>query len=80
MQKGFFRSSNKWDAATDMLSNKHKLEGMQERHGRKKHKYKYTAKCILQISKFKLSCFAHSKRKHSYWEGEIYETQKEVRE
>ena len=29
MMQRFFRSSNKWDAATDMLSNKHKLEGMQ---------------------------------------------------
>ena len=49
MQKGLFRSSNKWDAATDMLANKHKLESMQEQHGRKKRKYKYTTKCILHI-------------------------------
>ena len=72
MMQRFFRSSNKWDAATDMLSNKHKLESMQVQHARKKHKYKYTADVYLIYQSLKLSCFTHSKEKNSYWEGEIH--------
>jgi len=38
-KKIFFRSSNKWDPATDMLANEYKLETL-SKHERRKRKYK----------------------------------------
>ena len=79
MQKGLFRSSNKWDAATDMLANKHKLESMQEQHGRKKRKYKYTTKCILHIHSLNY-LILHTAKESIPTGRRIYETRKKVRE
>ena len=39
MKKIFFRSSNKWDPATDMLANEYKLATL-NKHERRKRKYK----------------------------------------
>ena len=51
----FFRSSNKWDSATDMLANKHKLDSMQKKHTRKKQKHKYITIAIHKLSKLTMN-------------------------